>query len=255
MGRKNMRRSASSGNTDNCPICGVSVKSKNLSGHLKKVHPNASENDLKNGSKSKNQRNRMLESKKADRRKELMKEKRRKQDIMFLCIVGIIIGGIIGFYFYNSNSTTDQDDDSLKWEPQPVEETPNEQPPDNNNGQNNEPSTRSEVTIPISSVNDGKAHFYNYDSSGVKIRYFVLKSSDGVYRAAFDTCDVCYDAKKGYHQENDVMVCNNCGQRFSSVKINEEKGGCNPAPLDRSVEGNNLIIKHDDIENGRWYFV
>ena len=30
------------------------------------------------------------------------------------------------------------------------------------------------------------------------------------------------------------MVCNNCGQKFSSDLINEIKGGCNPAPLERT---------------------
>lgn len=39
------------------------------------------------------------------------------------------------------------------------------------------------------------------------------------------------------------MVCRNCGKRFSSVKINEVKGGCNPAPLNRKIEGETLMIQ------------
>jgi uncharacterized membrane protein len=51
------------------------------------------------------------------------------------------------------------------------------------------------------------------------------------------------------------MVCNNCGQRFPSVKINEIKGGCNPAPLNRKVVGDKLVIKVADIiEGGDLYF-
>jgi len=109
------------------------------------------------------------------------------------------------------------------------------------------------VKIPISEVDDGHAHFYSYNGSK-KINFFVLKSSDGVIRAAFDACDVCYGAKKGYRQEGDVMVCNNCGQRFPSVKINEIKGGCNPAPLNRRVDGNYLILSPQDVETGAFYF-
>ncbi|HEY7527662.1 MAG TPA: Fe-S-containing protein, partial [Candidatus Deferrimicrobiaceae bacterium] len=63
---------------------------------------------------------------------------------------------------------------------------------------------------------------------GRQFHYFVLRSSDGTYRAAFDACDVCFRANRGYRQEGDLMVCNQCGQTFPSVKINEVKGGCNP---------------------------
>jgi len=50
------------------------------------------------------------------------------------------------------------------------------------------------------------------------------------------------------------MVCRNCGRRFDSVRINEVKGGCNPAPLTRSVNGDQLVIKVDDILQGESYF-
>jgi uncharacterized membrane protein len=50
------------------------------------------------------------------------------------------------------------------------------------------------------------------------------------------------------------MVCNNCGQRFPSTKINVLKGGCNPAPLDRRVEGGYLVLRSQDIETGAFYF-
>ena len=50
------------------------------------------------------------------------------------------------------------------------------------------------------------------------------------------------------------MVCRNCGRRFASVKVNEVKGGCNPAPLKREVLGENLVIQVKDILEGRQYF-
>jgi len=113
----------------------------------------------------------------------------------------------------------------------------------------------SNLYIPVSKINDGKAHFYKYSSlTGKTIRFFVLKSKDGIFRAAFDACDVCFEAKKGYRQEGDYMVCNNCGMKFSSTRINEEKGGCNPAPLERHIEDGYLVIKNSDIEKGARYF-
>lgn len=111
------------------------------------------------------------------------------------------------------------------------------------------------VTHPVSLFADGKAkHFEFQADSGITIKYFVLKSSDGVIRAAFDACDVCWPSGKGYFQEQDKMVCRNCGKRFASVKINEVKGGCNPAPLNRKIDGDDLVIPVADILAGQSYF-
>jgi uncharacterized membrane protein len=117
-------------------------------------------------------------------------------------------------------------------------------------------STATEFVYNASDFADGKAKYYAYKSpQGTNIRYFLLKSSDGVIRAAFDACDTCWSAGKGYRQEGDFMVCNNCGLRFASVKINEIKGGCNPAPLTRATRGNQIVVKVKDIiEQGSFYF-
>ncbi|MFC2162608.1 Fe-S-containing protein [Candidatus Altiarchaeota archaeon] len=111
------------------------------------------------------------------------------------------------------------------------------------------------LRLPVSTINDGIAHYYEYPSkTGKTIRFFIVKSKDGVIRAAFDACDVCYREKKGYRQEGDEMVCNNCGMRFPTDKINVVKGGCNPAPLTRVMEGDYLVVKKDDLETGAKYF-
>ncbi|MFO7604679.1 MAG: DUF2318 domain-containing protein [Desulfurivibrionaceae bacterium] len=111
-----------------------------------------------------------------------------------------------------------------------------------------------QLQIPVSAINDGKAHHYQVKADdGTMVTFFVLKSRDGVIRAAIDACDVCYKAGKGYYQEEDFMVCVNCGQRFASNRINVVKGGCNPAPLDRIVQGDNLLIDMKDINANKWY--
>jgi len=110
------------------------------------------------------------------------------------------------------------------------------------------------VTFPAGLFGDGKARHFEHVNGNLTIRYFILKSSDGIIRAAFDACDVCWPAGKGYYQEGDFMVCRNCGRRFASVLINEVKGGCNPAPLNRTIENGKLIIQVKDILDGRQYF-
>ena len=113
-----------------------------------------------------------------------------------------------------------------------------------------------EFTYDVGYFSDGKARFFSYRTpDGLTIRYFILRSSDGVIRAAFDSCDSCWAAGKGYRQEGDLMVCNNCGLKFPSARINEVKGGCNPAPLTRIVSNGKVIVKASDlVREGSFYF-
>lgn len=111
-----------------------------------------------------------------------------------------------------------------------------------------------DVTLPLSQVNDGKAHFYTYDANGTTVKYFVLASKDGTVRAALDACEVCYPQQKGYHQAGDAMQCNNCGKTFPSAKINVITGGCNPIPLKRTVSGGDLVITASSLQAGGQYF-
>ncbi|MFH1981538.1 MAG: DUF2318 domain-containing protein [Pseudomonadota bacterium] len=110
------------------------------------------------------------------------------------------------------------------------------------------------ISHALALFNDGRAQHFSYTHGAIQIRYFVLKSSDGIVRAAFDACDVCWPAGKGYYQEGDAMVCRNCSRRFASVLINEVKGGCNPAPLVRTVENGQLVIRIGDIVDGSRFF-
>lgn len=110
------------------------------------------------------------------------------------------------------------------------------------------------VSFPVTLFQDGQARHFEHTANGMTIRYFILKSSDNVIRAAFDACDVCWRAGKGYVQSGDDMVCQNCGRRFPSAMINEVKGGCNPAPLPRTLQGEQLVIRIQDILQGGQYF-
>jgi uncharacterized membrane protein len=110
------------------------------------------------------------------------------------------------------------------------------------------------LEIPVAGIYDGKAHHYQVKSQdGTMVTFFVLKSADGILRAAIDACDVCYRSGLGYYQEGDNMVCKNCGQKFASNKINVIQGGCNPAPLNRTIVGDNLVINMRDINANSWY--
>jgi len=111
------------------------------------------------------------------------------------------------------------------------------------------------VRLAAAQFDDGVARFYTHTTAaGQEVRFFVMKSSDGVIRAAFDACDVCYRERKGYRQQGDVMVCVNCSQTFPSTGINVLQGGCNPAPLDRQVVDGQVVLTPAALAAGAGYF-
>jgi uncharacterized membrane protein len=105
-----------------------------------------------------------------------------------------------------------------------------------------------DLVVAEGTFTDGRARFYSYPTRvGQGIRFFVMKSADGVVRAAMDACTVCRQ-RLGYHQAADQMVCNKCGQAFASNRINEVTGGCNPIPLTREVAGGQVIVRAAALE-------
>ncbi len=111
-----------------------------------------------------------------------------------------------------------------------------------------------EIKIAIKKVSDGRPHYYKITKDEREIKFFLLMSDDGIVRAAFDACDVCFPEKKGYAQDGDYMICNNCGQAFHETKINVIKGGCNPAPIDRIFDQQFIYISMTSMEQGLSYF-
>lgn len=104
------------------------------------------------------------------------------------------------------------------------------------------------VRIPLAQIGPSATFFEYQARDSKKVRFFVIKSSDGIYRAAADACEVCYREKLGYHQQGDDMVCKKCGQHFASKDVNEVTGGCNPSAIHRTLEGDTLLIAAADLE-------
>lgn len=100
-----------------------------------------------------------------------------------------------------------------------------------------------EILFDADIFSDGKAKFYNTAMPDGKIIYFfVVKDKNGAYHAAANACVVCFKTYKGFRQEGNEIVCNNCGNRYPIEKIATEKGGCNPGPINP-----NLPVKNGKI--------
>jgi hypothetical protein len=95
------------------------------------------------------------------------------------------------------------------------------------------------------------AKFYAYKLDGVLIEVLALRAPDGTVRTAFNTCQVCYSSGRGYYvQQGDVLVCQNCRNRFKASQVELIKGGCNPVPITKDLktdDGNTITI-------GKWLF-
>jgi len=112
------------------------------------------------------------------------------------------------------------------------------------------------ITIPLSEITE-TAKFYEYDSSGTKIRFFAIKAKDGSIKTAFDACDVCFGSKKGYRQEGNNMICNNCGNKYPISGLGTKNlggGGCWPGYLPSKIQGESLIIENSKLEEGKYGF-
>jgi hypothetical protein len=137
----------------------------------------------------------------------------------------------------------------------PAEPATSEKVASSNEPATSGPSAGSDIAIPLADVGSGQAKFFEYVASNkTSVRFFVIKSSDGVYRAALDACDVCYRAKQGYQQSGDDMVCRKCGRHFPSALVNEVTGGCNPIAIARTAAGGKLLIKAAELEGMKNYF-
>jgi uncharacterized membrane protein len=113
---------------------------------------------------------------------------------------------------------------------------------------------KGEMRIPLATLQDGKAHFFSLGTGERTVRFFALRKSDGSIGVALDACNACYRAKLGYRQNGDQVICNNCGMAFRHEDIGIVTGGCNPIPVVHTVADNAVVVKAEQLEQGRKYF-
>ena len=118
------------------------------------------------------------------------------------------------------------------------------------------PNNTQEYEINLSEIST-EAKWFNYTQDNVQITFFAVKANDGTIKTAFNACDVCYGEKKGYSQDDEYMVCNNCGNRYKISDLgveNKLSGGCWPGYLSNTIKGDKLLVKVSDITKGSFRF-
>ena len=105
------------------------------------------------------------------------------------------------------------------------------------------------LIIPVDEVSE-TARFYPIEVDGTIMEVLAVKAPDGTIRTAFNTCEVCYDSGRGYYEQSgdDVLVCQNCGNRFKTSQVEVQSRGCNPWPIfpeDKTVTDTSITISYD----------
>lgn len=135
-----------------------------------------------------------------------------KNSNLLLGIVAVIVIGVAALTFFNRNKAGNTADGSKASVVAATDENGN-------------------LVIPVSEITE-TATFYSYDELDTYMEVLAVKASDGTIRTAFNTCQVCYASGRGYYiQDGDVLVCQNCKNRFKMDDIQVAKGGCNPVPI------------------------
>jgi uncharacterized membrane protein len=115
----------------------------------------------------------------------------------------------------------------------------------------------SALVIPISEISS-TAKFYPLVVDGTNMEILAVETPDGKIRTAFNTCEVCYASGKGYYkQEGNVLVCQNCGNRFAMNQVEVQSRGCNPWPIfseNKTVTDESITISYDYLSAAKAIF-
>ena len=150
----------------------------------------------------------------AARRLARLDERRQKRNRAFAGSVGIAILALLGLGFtYGQTAPTT-----------PVEELSVE---------------GGEVRVPLAALGEGELHRYAVDVGGHPVRFIAMRLGGDEIVAAFDACIIC--GAKGYTQEGGEVLCQHCASAILPQTIGRP-GGCNPIPLEHSVEGDALVV-------------
>ena len=113
------------------------------------------------------------------------------------------------------------------------------------------------VRVPFASVDDGHLHRFAYTTEkgtatpngqaqgGVAVRFIVIqKPNSSAFGIGLDACEIC--GETGYFERDGQVVCKLCDVVMNINTIGF-KGGCNPIPIDYSLENGEIVISAETL--------
>ena len=114
-----------------------------------------------------------------------------------------------------------------------------------------------DLVIPAAEITSN-ASFYPVDIEGTRLEVIAVRAADGTVRTAFNTCQVCYGSGRGfYKQQGNLLVCQNCGNRFRMSQVELTAGGCNPVPIqepNKKISGTSITIPKEFLAQAKSIF-
>ena len=95
------------------------------------------------------------------------------------------------------------------------------------------------AVVALADISDGHLHRFAYDASGTEVRFITILKNGGAYGVGLDACENCGPA--GYYEKNGKIICKRCDVAINPATIGF-KGGCNPIPIDFTVDGGSLMV-------------
>lgn len=185
---------------------------------------------------------RITQNKKNSLKEEQRQKEYRKKRNLILSIGGIFLVGVLGVSVVLGTQTKGRNNELAVSETKDVAQSITE-------GQ--------DLIIPVSDISE-TANYYPVTVDGTEMEVLAVKAPDGTIRTAFNTCQICYSSGRGYYkQEGDVLVCQNCGNRFKMSQVEIESGGCNPWPIfddNKTVTSDTIAISYAFLNESKQIF-
>ena len=107
------------------------------------------------------------------------------------------------------------------------------------------------VHIAADALQPGQLNLYTYASTNVDVPFMVIKRDEDDFAVALNACGIC--PARGYHQEGDMLVCDNCNAPINLDSVGMP-GGCNPVPLAASLANGEVLIAAVDLDAAQGRF-
>jgi len=108
------------------------------------------------------------------------------------------------------------------------------------------------VEIALDQIEDGHLHRYAYRATdGTTVRVIIIKKGGSSYGVGLDACEVC--GPTGYYEKDGQVICKLCNVMMNKATIGMP-GGCNPVPVESSIENGQIRISADVLEKEKVRF-
>ena len=101
------------------------------------------------------------------------------------------------------------------------------------------------VHVSTEALQTNQLNLYTYAGKNVDVSFMMIKREEDDFAVALNVCGIC--PARGYHQEGNVLVCDNCNAPINLETVGMP-GGCNPVPLAASLINGEIQIAVDDLD-------